>query len=397
MEGKWKVMDIQQLGILKIIEAAINNTKHELPDGFNFVNAVEIAKKHKIISLVYYGALNCGIPNDDPLMQELFMDTCKSMFIAEQQSYAVKEIFEIFDKNSIDYMPLKGTLLKELYPKPDMRLMGDADILIYTDQYDRIKPIMQQLNYQEILESDHEFVWRKAQVCIELHKRLIPSYNKDYYKYFGDGWRLATVNDGCCHYMTDEDQMIYLFTHFAKHYRDSGIGIRHIVDLWVYRNTKKLNEEYIKFELNKLQLLDFYKNILSTLDVWFNGKENNAITEFITQIIFNSGVYGTRESHLLSKALKEAKMDGSSKNVRSKRLVSGIFLPFKNMCIIYPFLVKAPILLPLMWFVRIFNIIFFKSDRITTRSQEYNIISSEHIDDYEKSLNFVGLDFDFKE
>ena len=128
-----------------------------------------------------------------------------------------------------------------------------------------------------------------------------------------------------------------------------------------------------------------------------NGKENNAITEFITQIIFNSGVYGTRESHLLSKALKEAKMDGSSKNVRSKRLVSGIFLPFKNMCIIYPFLVKAPILLPLMWFVRIFNIIFFKSDRITTRSQEYNIISSEHIDDYEKSLNFVGLDFDFKE
>ena len=106
---------------------------------------------------------------------------------------------------------------------------------------------MQKLGYAEKVESNHEYIWHKAGSYIELHKRLIPTYNKDYYSYFGDGWRLAKLKDGTRFSMTDEDQMVYLFTHYAKHYRDAGIGIRHIVDLWVYRNNKpNLNEEYIK-------------------------------------------------------------------------------------------------------------------------------------------------------
>ena len=125
-------------------------------------------------------------------------------------------------------MLLKGTLLKEMYPKKELRAMGDADILIKTEQYDKIKPIMQGLGFEERTESDHELIWRKPQLLLELHKKLIPSYNKDYYAYFGDGWQLGKPNSNFPHRfeMSDEDQMIYLFTHFAKHYRDAGIGIR---------------------------------------------------------------------------------------------------------------------------------------------------------------------------
>lgn len=35
-----------------------------------------------------------------------------------------------FDAGGIDYMPLKGSILKDLYPRHEMRMMGDADILI---------------------------------------------------------------------------------------------------------------------------------------------------------------------------------------------------------------------------------------------------------------------------
>ena len=31
---------------------------------------------------------------------------------------------------------------KKLYPKPELRVMGDADILIREEQYDKIKPVM---------------------------------------------------------------------------------------------------------------------------------------------------------------------------------------------------------------------------------------------------------------
>ena len=65
-----------------------------------------------------------------------------------------------FEKNGIAHMPLKGILMKQLYPRPDMRIMGDADILIRVEQYEKIKPLLEELGFAEKLESDHELICR---------------------------------------------------------------------------------------------------------------------------------------------------------------------------------------------------------------------------------------------
>lgn len=393
-------MDNQQRGVINIVYSALTGEKVVLPKAFDFSEAVNIAKKHKIESLFYYGALNCGFNQEEPLMQELFMLVCKSIAVSEQQMYAIKEIFSAFNEKKIDYLPLKGTVLKGLYPKSEMRSMGDADILIKTEQYDKIKAVMQKLGYTEIVESDHEFIWNKQNVHIELHKRLIPSYNKDYYEYFGDGWQLTIKSEnGTTEFkISDEDQMIYLFTHFAKHYRNSGIGIRHIVDLWVYRqNRTNLNENYIEQELKKLKLNNFYINIFNTFEVWFNGRQNDDKTDLITQVIFNSGVYGTHETRVLSGAYKKTK---SVKNVKSIRIISFLktaFLPYKFMAEKYPVLKKTSILLPVMWVVRFFDILIFKRDKIKTQINDFETSSAERITNYGQALNYVGLDFNFEE
>ncbi len=384
--------------IIKLIYSALTGEKLELSSDFDLYDAYAVAHKHGIAVMLYYGAVNCGISQTDPLMQKLFMSTCKNIAVSSQQMYFVEEIFSAFDEAGIDYMPLKGTLLKPLYLKPEMRSMGDADILIKTEQYDKIKPIMLKLGFSESVESNHEFIWKKPGAFIELHKRLIPSYNKDYYAYFGDGWRLANVKNGTRYEMTDEDQMIYLFTHYAKHYRDGGIGIRHIVDLWVYRKNKPdMDEQYIKSELEKLQLFDFYVNTVKTLSVWFEGKTADSMTDFITQIIFNSGVYGTKEAHLLSQAVKISKTQGNAENVKKKKYLTSIIPPYSAMRQQYAFLKKWPVLLPVMWVVRLLDIIIFKSEKIKKKREEVNKINDEDINSYQQSLNFVGLDFNFKE
>lgn len=393
-------MNSQQTGIISIIKSAITGEKCLLPKDFDLESAIKIAKRHQILALFYYGALNCGFSKDLPIMKQLFVDTFNLVSISEQQMYATNKLFARFDENKIDYMPLKGTLLKKMYPLSEMREMGDADILIRTEQYDKIIPIMQSLGFTELLESDHEFVWNKQRIHIELHKRLIPSYNKDYYAYFGDGWRLGKLisNDSTRYAMTAEDEMIYLFTHYAKHYRDAGIGIKHIVDLWVYRNNvKNLNEEYLFIEFKKLQLDVFYKNTMRTLDVWFENATPDEITQFITDIIFNSGVYGTHESQLLSDAVKMSKQIGTVEKVRNKKMLQLVFLPYKSMCQKYPMLKKMAILLPVMWVVRWFSILLFRQENIKKSNQNLKIMSAEKIENYQQALNFVGLDFNFKE
>lgn len=386
--------DIQR-GVISILYSALTREKNFLPEHFDFSEAVKIAKKHKIEVMFYYGALNCGFAQDDPLMQELFTLVCSNIAVSEQQMYLARKLFSSFDEQKVEYMPLKGILLKQIYPKPEMRAMGDADILIKTEQYKIIKPIMQELGYSEVTESDHEFVWKKQNMHIELHKRLVPSYNKDYYKYFGNGWHLAIKKTGTSYSMTDEDQMIYLFTHFAKHYRDAGIGIRHIIDLWVYRKNKpKMDESYIKKELKALQLYNFYLNVINTLSVWFDGKTADFKTDLITDTIFNSGVYGTTQAHILSGAVKISK---STNHVKTKKFFMLAFLPYKNMCMKYPFVKKMPFLLPVMWVYRILIAIFFKSKNIKFQKKAIDFINNDKINGYQKSLNIVGLDFNFKE
>ena len=391
-------MNDLQRGVISVLRSALTGKKVSLPEDFDLSLGIKIACRHKTECLFYYGALNCGISGADPLMQELFMLVCKNIALSEQQSYSFNKIFLLFDEQKIEYMPLKGTLLKQLYPKPEMRSMSDADILIKKEQYDKIKPIMSGLGYTEVTESDHELIWNKQNIHIELHKKLIPSYNKDYYAYYGDGWRLAAVKDGTRYSMNDEDQFIYLFTHFAKHYRDGGIGIKHLTDLYVYLKAKPdMNRQYIDDELRKLQLLKFWKNIADTIGVWFDNSKEDKISDLITDTIFGSGSYGTYRSHAVADAFKKSKSFKTEKTARRKQIISLIFLPYGEMSQKYPVLKKCPLLLPVMWPVRWAEAVFFKKGSIRMQSDKLKITSVDNVGEYGERLKQVGLDFNFKE
>ncbi len=390
-------MTNNQIGLISLVKSSITGKAVELPDGFSINDVLTIIRKHHISSMVYYGALNCGISSESKVMQSLFIDACFSMSISENQMLELNALYKAFEENGIDYMPVKGAVLKELYPHTDMRFMGDADVLIKTDQYDKIKPILQNFGFEQRLESDHELTWVKPSLCLELHKRLIPSYNYDYYSVFGDGWHLAKRCEDSQHRyeMTAEDNFIFLFTHFAKHYRDGGIGIKHLTDLWLFIKEYSLDTEVLKKRFEKLQLSQFFSNILDVLNTWFSDKPSNEMTEFISDFILKSGAYGTYEAHVLSKGLIKAKLVGSAKGVKRNSLVNAIFLPYSYMRERYSLLKKAPFLLPVMWVVRWFTALLFRHKNIKIQQSNIKILSNKKIEEFQQSLHYVGLDFNF--
>jgi len=384
--------------IIKLIKSALTGEKYDLSKELDLAEVFKVAKRHSVVPMIYYGALNCGVDSKSTEMQQMFLNTCANISYNEKQMWEIGSVLKAFDDQKIAYIPLKGTILKPLYPKNEMRPMGDADILIKTSEHKKIKSIMLELGYNLKTESDHEFIWKKGNVQIELHKRLIPTYNKDYYAYYGDGWRLAKLGEDSKYYMDAEDHMIYIFTHFAKHYREAGIGIRHFVDLWVYRqNHSDMNEKYIKAELKKLQLYDFYENILLTLEFWFEDSSATEKVLFITETILNSSLYGDRNTYLINTALKMYNDTKGSSTVKRKKYFKLIFLPYKNMCQKYSFLKRAPFLLPFMWVYRIFETLLFKQKRIKKYQEDFQLITEENLLDSKTALTKVGLDFNYKE
>lgn len=390
-------MDKIHSDFLHILKNALENTSYSIPETYNYEQGIRIAKKHKISAMFYYGLINSGVSAEDSKMQTLFNSTCKDVVTNERQKYELSRIAAAFEEHKIEYMPLKGADLKAMYPKPEMRPMGDIDILIKTVQYRQIKPVMESLGYRECEESNHEYIWRKTNCLVELHKYLIPSYNNDYFSYYGDGWKLAGRTSGTRFELSKEDNFIYLFTHFAKHYRDSGIGLRHIIDIWVYlTRNPELDHDYIHNELKKLQLDEFYINITATLKNWFGDEPSTSVTDFITEFIFNNGVYGTKHTHILAMALRDKKDKKSITGIRFKKLYHSVFVSYKGMCRLYPVLVKWPVLLPFYWVAHLFKRMFLKN-KLKSYGSDFALLKEETISEYENALKYVGLGFNFGE
>lgn len=391
-------MDGQQIGIIALVKSALTSEKAEIPENFDWDGALNTAKKHQIIPMLYYGVQYSGITPPTEILQFSELATYKNIAVSQNQLYALEQIYKAFDENGIDYMPLKGSVLKFVYPKPEMRPMGDADILIRQEQYEKIRPIMTELGFSEILESDHELIWDKKGVLhVELHKRLIPSYNKDYYAYYGDGWRFAEHKENCRYDMRDEDNYIYLFTHYAKHYRDGGIGIRHMTDLYVFADAHSaLDYGYIKKELKKLQLFKFYENTNHTLGVWFGSETPDNMSDFITAKIFDSGSYGTYDAHLLSNAIKVSDSGINEATIRKNIIINRLFPSYEFLAFRYKCLKKHPALLPLMWLVRFLQMPFRRGS-IKRNVEETKITAPDKVIAYRDELEAVGLKYNFKE
>ena len=392
-----KEMNQQRREILDLIKSCILGERAQVSDDFDWENAYNLGKSHQILPMLYYGAYNSQISIPEAIKEKLNLVAIHSIRKDQNQLREIAKVKKLFVQNNIAFLPLKGMLLKYLYPQTDIRSMGDADILIRMDQFDAIRPLMEEMGYREIVESDHEWIWDKSGILhLELHKRLIPSYNRDYYAYFGDGWERAHKTETSEYVMRDEDQLVYLFAHYAKHYRDAGIGIRHLLDIYVYLRAKpNMDNAYIQKELQALHLADFYENTLQTIRVWFDGQEDSPMTDFITEWIFESGSYGTKDRQVLSEGLKISKTVDQSQ-VKHTKVIRTIFPSAKTLSQKHRILCKLPILLPFFWVYRWITTILLRPGAIKRKQEDINMLSTETISTYQKQLNYVGLDFNFK-
>lgn len=362
----------------------------------DYQKLLKLSMKHQITPMVFQGLY--AITGEFEGIEKYYDYTFNLMCHDQAQRNCLQKIQEVFMANGIDYMLLKGSSIKSLYPSPEMRVMGDMDILIKEEQYPQIQKIMPQTGLYEAYESNHELVWKSDDgILVELHKKLIPSYNDDYYAYYSAPWEKAVLQEGSRYAMTAEDEYIYIFTHMTKHYRDGGIGLRHIIDIWYYRLCHpEMDMQYIRAEMDKIGLSTFHENILATIRVWFDGEPETPLSAYITERIIESGAYGLKEKCEMAGAARLSATETSVSAAQRHKLMWLLFLPYDSMKIKYPVLERVPVLLPFMWIVRWVQALTKKRDHLSGHMESVKRINSETVDAYTRELEAVGLRFDLK-
>lgn len=389
-------MNMMQQGVLGLIRAAITAEAAALPEGFSLGEALDPIRQHQIIGLAYEGALLCGIDPKEDAMQKLRRVYYTNIVRSEQQLQALNRLFEEFQSSGIDYLPLKGSIMKALYPQPGMRPMGDADILIRMEQSDRIRPVMENLGFTEKPSNNYEWNWICPDLYLELHKSLMPSSNPDFFRYFENAWDRAKAENGCRYTFSPEDTYVHLFVHYAKHYRGGGIGLRQLTDLWVYqRANPNLDMDYIRKEMAVLMLAAFFDNTEIMLKNWFEGGPETEISNFMSNFIWNSGSWGERKNHAVWGGIVSEKNVGSRQGGKRKDILLALFPPAKILRIRYPIVEKAPWLVPVFWPVRWISALLFRRKNIRNFRKDMQARTDENTEIYQQALDRVGLHYDF--
>ena len=338
--------------LIKIIQNVFLGEKNELTD-LDIDKICKLARFHSIEYIVYQGLKDLGINVDEEFEKIAKTNAYKTIV----QELELKIIEKEFSKEEICFLPLKGAVLKNLYPKPEYRNMSDIDILVKEDDSKKAGDVLKKIGYTADTQNwVHNTYNKKPFMHVEIHRALFSETinNADYYDDLWDSPRVYhDDNDKYHYYLKDEDFYIYMVFHAYKHFLTGGTGLRTIIDEYIYLNDKKaLDFTYINQELEIIGLLTFNNILKDCVDYIFYRVEKsnkNDVIDFIDFVI-DSGVYGTSLNSVTSGVIENG--------TKNKFIFRRLFPTFKDMKLRYPILGKAAILLPWFYFTRLLKGLF---------------------------------------
>ena len=324
----------------------------------------QLASFHSLVAMISF-----SLERAIPLPAQFEQDKKKAMRKLALFDIERKKIFQRMDEEKIWHMSLKGSVLKDDYPKFGMREMADNDILCDSGRMADVKTIMQELGYHCVeFDKRVDDSYAKSPLYFEMHRYLFDEREiKTFYEYY-KGIRAKLIplnNDELELRLSDEDFYVYMVAHDYKHYTLGGTGLRSLVDLFVFLRKRKdiLDWKYINKELKNLDLHEFEQRHKELSYIVFSG---NHLTETDKENLLyyvTSGTHGTAE-HTFANRLSSALSGDDS--IASKRhyLKRRLFLSGDDLKDKYPFFYQHKWLVPALHIYRLSKAVFVKQKTV---------------------------------
>ena len=213
---------------IKLAALALAGKKLEtIPYSEEEMEAVlDYAKRSKTASITFM-AIEDALDEDKLFDEDSFYFEWKKLRLNSYRRNLLfdketNNILKYMDENGIWYMPLKGAIIKDFYPTPDVREMNDVDILYDRTKRDEMDSFMKSQGYRvwvhdysqdrehetgELTKGDNadEYV-KDPFLYFELHKYLIEeSYSPEFAEYYSNVPDSLVKDEGnnCGYHFTD--------------------------------------------------------------------------------------------------------------------------------------------------------------------------------------------------
>lgn len=354
-------MDCEAEYLLHLLGAYIREEEPGIRTDTDWGKLLQLAHSHSVPGILCDMAMRydlCTNEKEAAFAREICMSTIAGF---AHRAALADHFLELLAENGIDHIVMKGYVLKDYYPVPELRTFGDIDIVIRPEDRKKCHELMLSLGYPVKTDWEPVYSYKRPEEHYELHTELMEvdlSEKADYRAYFRNIWQ-HTVADGEHRYQfRPEFHFLYLLVHLAKHIIGTGAGIRLFLDVAVFIRHfgDSLDWNWVAGELEKIGLTFFADTILAFVQRYF-GIESplplpdvaDEVLEELAEYTLCGGVFGQDDRDSGRNALKTEKEDVSRFRVILKRM----FPAAKTIESRYTYLQGSPWLLPAAWIHRL--------------------------------------------
>ncbi len=339
--------------LIEICRAYLNECDISASGEIDWKELFRIAKHHNLLGVC------CCVLNKSKyreLIPQEFLNSVKDKFfdyvyLYECQKNCLEEVRNILSASQTPHILFKGAVLRNLYPVPESRSMGDIDLLIDRKDRDKVRSSLKKAGFTCTEQNGPVYNYKKGNVLLEVHTRIISEFGDSA---FNNPFENA-VFDGYTGTLNSDYHLAYLIAHTAHHFRFYGAGIRHVLDLAVIQKKQEIDINRVLSILKDIKLDKFAGVILSVCSEWFGiGTKFVDDTSRTQQYLCSCGAFGSLQENIGAiAARKELEADRNISPFRLKlRLAFPPYKKLKNINYIR-FIDGRPWLTPYAWCYRI--------------------------------------------
>lgn len=320
----------------RVFVKILNNYVNEQSCNDIDLSAVDMERLQKLIAIhkvsgICYSKLK-EINIDDEYKQKLELKFYSEVASFQRRNIAFEKIKNLFNNNDIAHICVKGSQIAYFYPNPELRTMGDIDMLIKSGDAEKAHAVLLEDGAEYKQEHSDRGVrfYKYCNTYFEIHTNLISEElwmnGVNFQSYYADAFEHRINEKEHTFVFNNEFNIIYLLTHIAKHFYNSGCGIRMLMDIPVFvRKCGDISWDKVWKEFDRLNLTEFAAKIFMLCEAWFGEfgvnypkKYRFSDRELVEDFILSAGVYGFYGRNVEADKIKHFanRSDGKSNYLR---------------------------------------------------------------------------------
>lgn len=293
---------------------------------------LELAKRHDLAHLVGNALIKNGLleaEENKEIKSFFYKAFLASVYRYKQLDYELNRLTEALSEAKIKHIPLKGSVIRRLYPEPWMRTSCDIDLLVHESEVDSAAQLLvDKLGYSIMSKAYHDISMNSPSgVHLELHFSI--KENDDRIDcLLSECWEHVQPSEGYTLSFTNEFFLFHQIAHASYHFLGGGCGVRAFLDLYLLRNHFDFDQGSLGEMLERTKLAVFARRMFHLSECWFGEGEYDDTARSLENYILFGGIYGNVEN---SVAVSQQKDKG-----RLGYILRSMWLPYDMLTINYP-------------------------------------------------------------